>query len=329
MIYKKMNKITENTTRCALCNSSDTEIVCTKAGMRTEDDKNIVNVICLKCGLIYNSPIPSEEELKHYYLDGGYVANRVMNDGGYGKMVELQNKKILITERVMADVVYFLKPFLWQGLNIVDIGCSVGNLGAAIKKQLSVYVVGVEPDALFARAAREYNHLDKVEQVLFDEYVHTHNKEKFDMVIMRHVFEHLRDPNDSLKKLKSLLTDVGYLFLVVPNVAHLKVTGSLAMQLQYGHLYHYTPYTLQLLLLKHGMKVVRWRYGHNHSLQVVATRIENPVNSANIFSMAHGSTVPLLKLKFKLHNSRHFLYRVSRKTKHLLGLNEFTRSIKY
>lgn len=308
--------------RCALCNSCDTEIVCTKAGMRNDEDREVTSVMCLRCGLLYNSPIPPEEELRHYYSDGGYVANRVMSDGGYEKLVELQNKKELLVKRLTTNTVYFLRPFLKQDSRIIDIGCSVGNLGGAIKKQLGVFVVGVEPDALFARVAREYNHLDKVEQVFFDEYVRNH-KEKFNMVIMRHVFEHLRDPNDSLKKLKSLLVDEGYLFLIVPNMANLKSTGPLIKQFHYGHLYHYTPHALQLLLLKHGMKVVRWRHGHNHSIEVVATKIDNPVDSVDIFSMTCGSSVPLLKLKFKLHNTKYFFYRIYRKTKHLLGLGKF------
>jgi len=138
---------------------------------------------------------------------------------------------------------------------------------------------------------------------------------------MRHVFEHLPEPNQVTEDLKSLLKEEGFLLLVVPNAANFKPTGNLVGLLEFGHLYHYTPYTMHQMLLKHDMKVVKWSDDHRLALQVVATRTKNPVKAVSFHEMRIGSNVRALKFKLKSQLARNILYRAKRKTKTILGLN--------
>jgi len=315
-----MNIEKRNYILCALCASDDTEVVCTKAGgMKRGEPKDVINVICTRCGLLYNNPQLSEEELELYYSEGGYRKNK--------NAVENYNDFVAYIKRRKSGnskLVYnFLKPFLKGNSKVVDIGCGIGMVLHEIKRQAGASVVGVEPDKLYVQMAKEYHHIDRMENILFGEFVEKakKTKEKFDVVIMRHVFEHLPEPNQSLEDLKSLLKEDGFLLLVVPNAANFKPTSNLAGLLEFGHLYHYTPYTMHQMLLKHDMKVVKWSDDHRLALQVIATRTSNPVKAVSFQEMRTGSSVRLLKLKLKSQLARNIVYRAKRKTKTILGLN--------
>lgn len=102
---------------------------------------------------------------------------------------------------------------------ILDIGCSSGNLGAALKQnKKGLYIVGIdmdEPDVKLASKNLDEAYVHNVEQ---------DNLEKlgtFDVIIMADVIEHLLDPVSALKKIKKLLKPNGRLVFSIPNMANL------------------------------------------------------------------------------------------------------------
>ena len=100
---------------------------------------------------------------------------------------------------------------------ILDLGCSSGALGAALKARQDCAVVGVEMDPVYAERARE--RLDEVivsdaQSVAFGELG------TFDCVVAADVLEHLREPLDVLRAAAGTLRAGGTAVVSLPNVRY-------------------------------------------------------------------------------------------------------------
>jgi 2-polyprenyl-3-methyl-5-hydroxy-6-metoxy-1,4-benzoquinol methylase len=107
----------------------------------------------------------------------------------------------------------YIKP----GTKILDIGCSSGQLGAALKKEKSVYVVGLDidkDDVSRAKKNLDEAYIGNVESDDLSKYG------AFDYVVMADVIEHLVQPEEALKKVKKMLNKNGKLVFSIPNMAN-------------------------------------------------------------------------------------------------------------
>lgn len=105
---------------------------------------------------------------------------------------------------------------------VLDLGCATGSLGLAIKQVYpGARVVGVELMEEMAAVAR--THLDEVHvgDIEAGGLLDRLPQGTFDLIICADVLEHLRDPWETLRKLKKLLTPEGRLIASLPNVRHL------------------------------------------------------------------------------------------------------------
>lgn len=115
-----------------------------------------------------------------------------------------------------SKIFQFVKP----NSKILDIGCSSGKLGAALRKEKGAYVVGMdldEDDVKLAKKNLNEAFLLNIEQ---DSIKHLG---KFDIVVMADVIEHLLDPINALKKIKGALRPNGELIFSIPNMANATV----------------------------------------------------------------------------------------------------------
>jgi len=100
---------------------------------------------------------------------------------------------------------------------ILDLGCSSGALGAAIKARQQAAVVGVEIDPEYAKDAAS-----KLDQVLCSalEDIDTAALGHFDCLVAADVLEHLVDPWAQLARFAELLEPGGLAVISLPNVRH-------------------------------------------------------------------------------------------------------------
>ena len=103
------------------------------------------------------------------------------------------------------------------GSRVLDIGCSSGNLGMALKRDKDVHVVGVDIDENDLKIAKK--HLDAVHQLNVETDALS-TLGRFDIIIMADVIEHLINPVLALKKIKHLLKPNGRLVFSIPNMAN-------------------------------------------------------------------------------------------------------------
>ncbi|MFA6429371.1 MAG: class I SAM-dependent methyltransferase [Patescibacteria group bacterium] len=300
---------------CALCGSTERDIVCERAALKRGETRAVTNVLCRACGFIFNDPEPSEADLTQYY-QGEFAADKTTSS--YEGIVERLQVKMQDPTRKELKVVEFLAPYLKEGVSVVDIGCSTGSLLADLRRRYAVDATGVEPDATYVRVAHEHLAIPQVHQQFLDGFS-AGNTRVYDVVILRHVLEHLSDPNKRIEQLKTMLAPQGVLYLAFPNAVRLTPSRALSHCLEFGHLSTFSPWTIHHFLQRHGMKIVRWSFDPSLQLQIVATRIETPIEPVPYAELREGSDPAQLLRRLRAHGRRHFFFRVLRKLKNIFG----------
>lgn len=100
---------------------------------------------------------------------------------------------------------------------VLDVGCSVGELGATIKERFGSYVYGVDISSQNVEHAKK--RLDKAIAADIEADFELDEKD-FDVIILADILEHLYDPWSCIKRLKKYLKPGGYFIISIPNVAN-------------------------------------------------------------------------------------------------------------
>ena len=228
--------MTQDITNCPLCGSTRTSLF----DHRMFRDIAVTNRICDTCGLVFESPRMSESEIDEFYKS----EYRRLNQGGSEEPVE---KEIAI-QRARADALFTLfSAKVRKVTRHLDIGCSAGLLLAKFQEYYHCDAIGIEPGNAF----REYAIRQKLTVYSSLDELRQGGEEKFDLISMSHVLEHMADPVAYLMQLReSFLTQSGWLYLEVPNLyAH--------ESFEIAHLYSFSSHTVTQVLQKAGYQIVR------------------------------------------------------------------------
>ena len=101
---------------------------------------------------------------------------------------------------------------------ILDLGCSSGAVGAALKARQRAEVVGLEIDASYAADAAA--RLDRVIHADLEAFDDLDGLGTFDCLVAADVLEHLRDPWAVLARFAALLEPGGTAVVSLPNVRY-------------------------------------------------------------------------------------------------------------
>lgn len=186
---KKIENIKNQKKRnCIICGSKDKELVFTKHGFKHN--------LCKSCGFFYVDPTFNEEVTHSNFLNENSYTKVLMNK----KNINLDKKKFL----------YALQKLNMNLKNkkVLDIGCGFGFfLDVAREHDCEVY--GSELNQSCLKLLR------KKKIPLITNYENFH--EKFDIVSLWLVLEHLFDPASLLKDIHRLLKKNGKLIINIPN----------------------------------------------------------------------------------------------------------------
>jgi 2-polyprenyl-3-methyl-5-hydroxy-6-metoxy-1,4-benzoquinol methylase len=172
---------------------------------------------------------------------------------------------------VKADLSYFefARPELLalvprSARKVLEIGCGAGRLGEALKARQPAEVVGIEVVEAAAQVARE--RLDQVFAGDVEAMELPFAPASFDAVVCGDVLEHLRRPEELLRRVRGWLRPSGRLIASIPNVRHHTVVRSLldgnwtyepAGLLDRTHLHFFTRRDIEDLLRDTGFTVAR------------------------------------------------------------------------
>lgn len=143
---------------------------------------------------------------------------------------------------------------------LLDIGCSSGNFGAAVRSKFGCRVVGVEINPYEARKSRA-----KLDLVIEQDILSADITEKFDCITCLDVLEHIENTGAFLEKVRTLLSDKGCFLLSIPNIGHWSIIEDLlAGRWDYApagilcstHLRFFTKKSIEAALREAGFKVV-------------------------------------------------------------------------
>ena len=159
---------------------------------------------CVSCGYRFTNPRPIENTIGNYYKSENYISHNSTKKGLINKIYHLvRNYQFKIKESSIE------KTKISPGKKVLDVGCGTGNF----VKHLNLHgwnAEGVETD----EKAREIAQLSNIKVY---KSINLVNSEKYDVITMWHVLEHVYNLNDYMQKLRSLLKKDGLLVIAVPN----------------------------------------------------------------------------------------------------------------
>lgn len=161
----------------------------------------------------------------------------------------------------------WFKIMQWLGekQDVLDVGCSSGYFGQKLIQAFDDRVWGIELDAGDAKKARKLGYQKVFEGDLdsFD-WSQLHGL-LFDSILFVDVLEHVKEPLAVLKAAQKFLKPGGFVYVSIPNVAHISVRielleGNFDYEdtglLDHTHLRFFTAKTVLKLFHDAGMEVV-------------------------------------------------------------------------
>ena len=231
---------------CRLCGSGSAVAILTGKDRDWGSGDVFTVVRCGACGLAYVNPRPRAEEMLKYYPEENWCRARAR---GPEKDADINGAHWTVAAAERAAPILALGA----GGSVLDVGCGDGFLLLYLSRR-GWTCSGVEPGAVAAAYARDVLGLNvrtgKLEEARYPDA-------SFDVVNFHHVFEHLREPSETLAAASRVLKAGGALVVSVPNFASLdrRLFGDKWVGLKLPqHLFHYTAPTLRAMLEKSGFE---------------------------------------------------------------------------
>jgi len=112
---------------------------------------------------------------------------------------------------------------------VLDVGCSVGTLGQALRER-GAEVTGIELDAAMGEQARRHLNAVHVGSVEDERLFERLGERSFDCIIFADLLEHLVDPWTTLDRFVDLLAPHGVVVASLPNIRHYTTIRTLLFQ---------------------------------------------------------------------------------------------------
>ncbi|MGV6827964.1 MAG: class I SAM-dependent methyltransferase [Flavobacteriales bacterium] len=189
--------------------------------------------------MLVTFPQPKDENLANYYESKDYISHTDSKKGLVSFLYQTV-KKIALKDKV--KLINKLKK--GKG-DLLDIGAGTGDFLLQSKNQ-SWNVTGVEPNQKAKELAQKkgltlFNSLADVEQ------------QKFDIITLWHVLEHLPDLEKTIFKIESLLKPSGVLIIAVPNYKSYDASYYKEFWAAYDvprHLWHFSQKSMRFIFSK-------------------------------------------------------------------------------
>ena len=232
-----------------LCGSQDL----TKIASIDRFGLDFSSYLCRDCGLVLTSPYISEASLARYYSEYYHSLTFGKNEPLERLFANAQGRKIF----------HKLKEYLPPGrIRVLEIGAGVGsNLldfqDEASSSGLDVEALGIE----YSQAYVEFGRKKGVEllQSGLREFGSA-TSDRFDVIIMSHVFEHFTDPARELATIRKISRENTLLYIEVPGILHLRrnlAYGSdLLKYLTHAHIFNFSLSTLVNVLRAGGFSLL-------------------------------------------------------------------------
>lgn len=114
---------------------------------------------------------------------------------------------------------------------VLELGCGDGSMSRLMREQCQAHIIGIERNPETVWQAQRFCDYVFTEDLDEPHSLDALEGEKFDVITLADVLEHVQHPDSLLQRLRPLLLDEGQLLLSVPNIAH----ASVRLELLNGH----------------------------------------------------------------------------------------------
>ena len=192
-------------------------------------------------------PFPDEGKVSLYYQHENYISH------GNSRNTFVEKVYALVQAIMFAKKHSWMKAFFVKSPSYLDYGCGTGSLVNYLKRK-GIDAHGVEPN----KKARNYHRSNNtvVEEIGFLQ------KEKFGVVALWHVLEHVSAPDELLCRLKKMVLNEGTLIIAVPNFKSKDAKIYKDYWAAYDvprHLWHFSHDGLIKLAEKQGLECIKTR----------------------------------------------------------------------
>lgn len=212
-----------------------------------------------KFDLMYNTefrmletfPQPKGDDLASYYKSSDYISHTDAKKSVIDKVYQIV-KKVALNNKVK-----LINSFKTERKNLLDVGCGTGDFLVTCKNN-GWNVVGVEPNKNAKELAESKISKQASSSIFLD--INELDSNKFDVITLWHVLEHVPNVEEYILKLKSLLKPNGVLVVAVPNYKSYDASYYKEYWAAFDvprHLWHFSKTSIQKLFSKEQMQVVK------------------------------------------------------------------------
>jgi len=197
--------------------------------------------------ILITSPQPSAEKLPEYYQSEDYIshtdASKSVSDKLYqGVKSYMLQKKVKLMNSLAKN----------STKNLLDIGAGTGDFLLVAKKK-NWKVEGIEPNKKARDLAQEkglslYENVDEL------------SENKFNVISMWHVLEHVPNLDEQIKNIYTLLEEDGFAIIAVPNFKSYDANYYKEFWAAYDvprHLWHFSQTGMERIFKEHNFQLIK------------------------------------------------------------------------
>ncbi len=217
---------------------------------------------CDHCGTSFSFPQVTDSDIYNFIYRHSSKLPGYRRYQNFADTINIQNNPLqfLAEEEIYWGIAKVLKELVLdkQKAEIIDVGCGLGYLTYALRKEnYNVTGVDISEDAIINAKSKfgdYYRTLD-----IFNE---TETSKKYDVVILTEVIEHVHNPEVFINQLSKLLKQNGKIIVTTPN----KLASSLSCvwdtDLPPVHQWWFTKQSLKYLSEKLNLKISFVDFNH-------------------------------------------------------------------
>tara|TARA_Y100000768_G_scaffold63599_1_gene43716 strand:- start:18157 stop:19338 length:1182 start_codon:yes stop_codon:yes gene_type:complete len=235
--------------KCNTCGSASYEFLFENSIKSTARMKKIPNkvIICKNCGHVF---------LDYFFLEQKDLENYYQNNNPFEKVEQLDPAHQKVRTEQLNFVINNIKE-VKKDFKFLDIGCGAGYF-LSLVKQRGFYCEGVERSNMMCEMINEHYKI-KCTNTSFEEL---RLENKFDVVSIITVLEHLYNPKRCIEKISELIKEDGYLFIEIPDTEFPR-HDILPDYLAFEHIHHWTKNSLSNLLQLSGFETIHYEQKRN------------------------------------------------------------------
>lgn len=234
-------------TNCPVCGSEHINPLLTVKDHSVSGEEFVIWQ-CSNCSLRFTQDVPDESSIGPYYQSPDYISHSNTSKGLLNKLYQKVRKYTLQQKASLIIHYTTLKG------NLLDIGAGVGAFVNEMQSR-QWKTTGIEPDEGARAQAKNLFGIDLLSTSSLDNL----STKSYDAITLWHVLEHVHSLHQYIEQLKDLLKNEGKIFIAVPNYQSLDADiygNNWAAYDVPRHLYHFTPKAMEVLMQKHGLKII-------------------------------------------------------------------------